>query len=141
MPWNLIELAAAARRDPTLLPNHLGTVDRKIREEIQELDNLMKEVWKILMSGDAKDPAHLQEMYEKFSREKAAYEEALTAYTHPTAAELGVKSYNPRYLEYCEAHGHAGDPEGQLAADRERYPGGCMCGYILWATSGRKAPV
>jgi len=38
---------------------------------------------------------------------------------------------NPRYLAYAKAHGTL-DPEAVLARDRERYPGGCMTGFIVW---------
>ncbi len=41
---------------------------------------------------------------------------------------------NPRYLAYCAAHGET-DPEAMLARDRERYPGGCMVGFIQWNTA------
>jgi hypothetical protein len=40
--------------------------------------------------------------------------------------------WNPRYLAYCKAKGHEGDPEGMLKADKEEWPGGCMCGFIFW---------
>jgi hypothetical protein len=39
--------------------------------------------------------------------------------------------WNPRYQAYAHAHGEA-DAEAMLAADRERYPGGCMTGFVLW---------
>lgn len=39
---------------------------------------------------------------------------------------------NPRYLAYCAAHGFRGDPDGMLAHDRERWPGGVMCGFVTW---------
>ena len=41
-----------------------------------------------------------------------------------------MTEYNPRYLEYCKAHGKTFD--NMLKADRIKYPGGCMCGFILW---------
>lgn len=37
---------------------------------------------------------------------------------------------NARYLAYAAAHGL--DPEAQIVADRQRWPGGSMCGFILW---------
>lgn len=40
---------------------------------------------------------------------------------------------NPRYVTYCIAQGEP-DPERMLARDRERYPGGRMTGFILWAS-------
>ena len=38
---------------------------------------------------------------------------------------------NPRYLAYCAAHGWR-TPEAMLEHDKKLYPGGCMCGFILW---------
>lgn len=38
--------------------------------------------------------------------------------------------WNPRYLAYCRAHGKT--PEAMLLHDQEQFPGGCMCGFILW---------
>jgi len=38
---------------------------------------------------------------------------------------------NPRYLAYCRAHGES-DPVAMLARDKEAWPGGRMCGYVLW---------
>ena len=40
-------------------------------------------------------------------------------------------AWNPRYLAYCKAHGHA-TPEAALAADDLHWPGGRMCGFMLW---------
>ena len=39
--------------------------------------------------------------------------------------------WNSRYLQYCRATGGL-SPDATLERDRERYPGGCMCGFILW---------
>ena len=40
------------------------------------------------------------------------------------------KDWNPRYVIYALAHGNT--PDVMLAKDKERYKGGCMCGFILW---------
>lgn len=40
----------------------------------------------------------------------------------------GIQS---RYKAYCLIHG-ATSSEEMMAFDRKRYPGGIMCGYILW---------
>lgn len=38
--------------------------------------------------------------------------------------------WNPRYAAYARAHGRA--PEDMLTHDRSAWPGGPMCGFILW---------
>ena len=38
---------------------------------------------------------------------------------------------NPRYLAYCADTGGL-SPEDTLARDREEWPGGVMCGFMLW---------
>jgi hypothetical protein len=38
--------------------------------------------------------------------------------------------FNPRYVLYAKAHGE--QPEDILLRDEEAYPGGKMCGFILW---------
>ena len=40
---------------------------------------------------------------------------------------------NPRYLAYCLEHRQS--PDDMLATDRQRYPGGCMCGFLLWMSA------
>ena len=56
---------------------------------------------------------------------------------------------NPRYVAYAKAHG-APDPDAMLARDRERYPGACMAGFIVWLgyrwaewlkTTGKRRPL
>ena len=37
---------------------------------------------------------------------------------------------NPRWVNYARVHGRTSDE--QLAHDRVRWPGGSMCGFILW---------
>lgn len=38
---------------------------------------------------------------------------------------------NPRFVAYAASNGLT--PEAQIEADRTRYPGGLMCGFILWS--------
>jgi hypothetical protein len=38
--------------------------------------------------------------------------------------------FNPHYESYAKAHGKS--PKDMLAYDKEAWPGGCMCGFILW---------
>lgn len=46
-------------------------------------------------------------------------------------AQPADQQWNPRYLVYCEAAGIS-DPRLMLEADKERWKGGCMTGFILW---------
>lgn len=46
--------------------------------------------------------------------------------------------FNPRYVAYCKAMGEP-DPDKMLAADRVKYQGGSMCGFILWISSKKSA--
>lgn len=41
------------------------------------------------------------------------------------------QKFNSRYLAYCRATGGL-DPDATMARDAERWPGGLMCGAILW---------
>ncbi len=45
---------------------------------------------------------------------------------------IALEPYNSRYVEYARSHGKS--PEEMLEADRVKYPGGSMCGFILWNT-------
>ena len=38
--------------------------------------------------------------------------------------------WNPRYTLYARSQGR--DEDGQIAHDREEYPGGCMFGFTFW---------
>jgi hypothetical protein len=38
--------------------------------------------------------------------------------------------FNPRYVAYAAVHGK--EPNAMMEHDRERYPGGCMTGFITW---------
>lgn len=41
-----------------------------------------------------------------------------------------TKEWNPRYVAYARSNGNT--PDAQLAADKVRFPGGCMCEFIIW---------
>lgn len=41
-----------------------------------------------------------------------------------------MAEYQSRYVAYARAHGAM--PAEMLERDRERWPGGVMCGFILW---------
>ncbi len=41
-----------------------------------------------------------------------------------------MKTWNPRFVAYARSQGR--DPEAQLAHDEETYPGGIMCGFMLF---------
>jgi len=47
-------------------------------------------------------------------------------------SESTGKEWNPRYLEYATERGLT--PDEALAADRIRWPGGCMAGFIIWCS-------
>jgi hypothetical protein len=40
---------------------------------------------------------------------------------------------NPYYLAYCKANKNT--PEIQMEQDQKSYPGGVMCGFILWISN------
>jgi hypothetical protein len=40
------------------------------------------------------------------------------------------KQWNPHFVSYAKAHGRT--PSKQLEHDDEAYPGGKMCGFIVW---------
>lgn len=44
--------------------------------------------------------------------------------------DFSQQEYQPRYLAYCTSHGKT--PEAMLAHDYQAWPGGVMCGFILW---------
>jgi hypothetical protein len=43
---------------------------------------------------------------------------------------------NPRYAAYARAHGMT--PAEMLEHDRQAWPGGCMCGFVLWMAEQKK---
>lgn len=44
---------------------------------------------------------------------------------------------NPRFIAYAKAHGRSGT--AQLVHDRKAWPGGVMCGFILWMSKMKAA--
>jgi hypothetical protein len=43
---------------------------------------------------------------------------------------MTARQWSPEYTAFANAHGR--DPQVQLDRDTERWPGGKMCGFILW---------
>lgn len=66
-----LKLAEQARNDASLLPNHLGTVDRMLCDKRDEDNHLLS-----LIDGDSEQQAMANELREEVS----AIEHALTAY-------------------------------------------------------------
>jgi len=52
-------------------------------------------------------------------------------------ANDGATSWNPRYVAYAKAHGKT--PDAMMEHDRDAWPGGCMCGFILWMSEQEMA--
>ncbi len=46
------------------------------------------------------------------------------------------KGTNPRWLAYCKSQGNTS--EEQFLKDDKKYPGGIMCGFILWIAEKRE---
>ena len=42
----------------------------------------------------------------------------------------------PRYSAYCVTHDKT--PDEMLAHDRKRWPGGCMCGFLIWMNAASR---
>jgi len=49
---------------------------------------------------------------------------------------MSTKDFNPRYVLYAASQQRT--PEMQIRHDEQRWPGGCMTGFILWMNE-RKA--
>ena len=41
-----------------------------------------------------------------------------------------MKAFTREFTAYATAQGRL--PDAQIEHDKEAYPGGCMCGFILW---------
>ncbi len=48
---------------------------------------------------------------------------------------MSARKWNPLFAAYARAHKRT--PAGQLAHDETTYPGGKMCGFILWIAQCR----
>ncbi len=46
-------------------------------------------------------------------------------------------TFQPYFEAYASAHSNT--PENQLEKDRVEYPGSCMCGFILWISTKKRA--
>lgn len=43
--------------------------------------------------------------------------------------------HNPRWVLYCQERGYP-NPDAALEAERKQWPGGVMCGFVLWINEG-----
>lgn len=50
---------------------------------------------------------------------------------------MQTETYQPRYLAYCAAHGKT--PGEMRVHDTALFPGGPMCGFILWISQQWRA--
>jgi len=50
--------------------------------------------------------------------------------------EINIMKFNPRYVAYAKAHGRS--PQAMLEHDDIQWPGGIMCGFILWVHEMKK---
>lgn len=48
---------------------------------------------------------------------------------------MNTDTYQKLYIKYCQENQK--EPKEMLAFDKERFPGCCMCGYILWISEKR----
>lgn len=47
-----------------------------------------------------------------------------------------MSKFNPYFVHYAKSNGNT--PEKQLEVDDKAYPGGIMCGFILWIDKQRQ---
>lgn len=45
-------------------------------------------------------------------------------------------AWNQRYVAYAQAHGRS--PEAMLEHDGEQWPGGKMCGFMIWVSQRKQ---
>ena len=50
-----------------------------------------------------------------------------------------MDNLNPRYAYYARSRGFNGDPDGCIAEDRERFPGGHMTGFMSYIRDSLKS--
>jgi hypothetical protein len=75
---DLLALAENARTNPDLLPNHLGTVDRKLREHLAERESVLAAIAEPVGDGELTDS--LAELRSRLAWEREAITAALTTY-------------------------------------------------------------
>lgn len=54
-----------------------------------------------------------------------------------TTERQTVEEFNPRYVAYARAHGKT--PEEMIEYDHVAWPGGCMCGFMIWMSVKKQA--
>lgn len=47
-----------------------------------------------------------------------------------------MNEYNQHYIAYAQAHGKT--PDDMMGYDVATWPGGCMCGFLLWISSRKQ---
>ncbi len=48
-----------------------------------------------------------------------------------------MKDFSREFTAYATAQGRS--PDDQIKHDKTKYPGGCMCGFILWMSERLRA--
>ena len=121
-------LVAAARRDTTLIPNHRDRLLPCIKRAIAERRGMIS-----TLKASRADFRDMIAEFEADLRVLLGYERFYeTAKVKPGARPR----ISPNYRAYAKAHGRT--PARQKAHDRKRWPGGLMCGFILWTSQMRR---